>query len=260
MSLCRRVRQRDRFRSPSQHASASLGVPDLRQIVLGYTAPQNLAGLPACAVRAGFDAQGMPVGIQFTGREGADLQVLAVATALPPCHPRDSGEVAGVPEPTIATGSRRVGRTAWKKRYSRQDISSRMPGVSVTLFLLVGKCPLRRMDPSLVPATSSCRTRTTFENLRRVLREVGCDTGDLVRLSTYFVFDGPEADFADFWSRMNRVRSEYLSEPGPTATAVRVCGLARAGLLIRGRWNSGDRSSLIARRVAWRIGRPSVSN
>lgn len=77
---------------PSQHASASLGVPDLRQIVLGYTAPQNLAGLPACAVRAGFDAQGMPVGIQFTGREGADSQVLAVATAFHRATPEIQGK------------------------------------------------------------------------------------------------------------------------------------------------------------------------
>lgn len=88
-------------------------------------------------------------------------------------------------------------------------------------------------DGSIVgPGDIELQTRTTFENLRRVLREVGCDTDDLVRLNTYLVFDGPEADFADFWSRMNRVRVEYLSEPGPTATAVRVCGLARPGLLI----------------------------
>ena len=52
---------------------------DLRRIVLGYTALQNLTGLPACTVRAGFDNQGMPVGIQFTGRMGADKTVLSIA-------------------------------------------------------------------------------------------------------------------------------------------------------------------------------------
>lgn len=52
---------------------------DLRRIVLGYTALQNLTGLPACTVRAGFDNQGMPVGIQFTGRMGADQTVLSIA-------------------------------------------------------------------------------------------------------------------------------------------------------------------------------------
>ena len=55
------------------------GQYDLRRIVLGYTALQNLTGLPACTVRAGFDNQGMPVGIQFTGRMGADQAVLSIA-------------------------------------------------------------------------------------------------------------------------------------------------------------------------------------
>jgi Asp-tRNA(Asn)/Glu-tRNA(Gln) amidotransferase A subunit family amidase len=47
-----------------------------------YTTPQDLAGLPACAIRAGFDALGIPVGAQFTAalwREGA---VLRAAQAL----------------------------------------------------------------------------------------------------------------------------------------------------------------------------------
>ena len=33
---------------------------------MSYTTPQDLVGLPACAVRAGFDALGLPVGVQFT--------------------------------------------------------------------------------------------------------------------------------------------------------------------------------------------------
>ena len=39
-----------------------------RDLVMSYTTPQDLVGLPACAVRAGFDALGVPVGVQFTGR------------------------------------------------------------------------------------------------------------------------------------------------------------------------------------------------
>ncbi len=52
---------------------------DIRRIVLGYTALQDLTGLPACAVRAGFDADGMPVAVQFTGAMGNDDLVLDVA-------------------------------------------------------------------------------------------------------------------------------------------------------------------------------------
>jgi aspartyl-tRNA(Asn)/glutamyl-tRNA(Gln) amidotransferase subunit A len=55
---------------------------DPRPMVLGYTAPQNLTGLPACAVRAGFDAEGMPVGVQFTGPSGADREVIAIARSF----------------------------------------------------------------------------------------------------------------------------------------------------------------------------------
>ena len=45
-----------------------------RELVMSYTTPQDLVGLPACAVRAGFDALGIPVGVQFTAppwQEGA---------------------------------------------------------------------------------------------------------------------------------------------------------------------------------------------
>lgn len=76
------------------------------------------------------------------------------------------------------------------------------------------------------------QTQTTFENLRRVLRAADCDMGDLVQLNTYLVFTGNADDFAGFWGAMNSVRRRYISEPGPTATALRVAGLALPGLLI----------------------------
>jgi aspartyl-tRNA(Asn)/glutamyl-tRNA(Gln) amidotransferase subunit A len=51
----------------------------LRETVLRYTAPQNLTGLPAAAVRIGIDGFGLPVGCQFTAPLGRDA--LAVAAA-----------------------------------------------------------------------------------------------------------------------------------------------------------------------------------
>jgi len=54
----------------------------LRDLVLGYTVPQNLAGLPACAVRAGFDELGCPVGVQLTGPPWGEEIVLRAAQAL----------------------------------------------------------------------------------------------------------------------------------------------------------------------------------
>jgi aspartyl-tRNA(Asn)/glutamyl-tRNA(Gln) amidotransferase subunit A len=53
-----------------------------RDGVLPYTVPQDLAGLPACAVPVGFDDHGLPVGVQLTGPPYAEGRVLAAAEAL----------------------------------------------------------------------------------------------------------------------------------------------------------------------------------
>jgi aspartyl-tRNA(Asn)/glutamyl-tRNA(Gln) amidotransferase subunit A len=54
----------------------------LRDCVLPYTVPQDLFGLPACAVPAGRDASGLPVGVQLWGPRGSDNLVLQSAAAL----------------------------------------------------------------------------------------------------------------------------------------------------------------------------------
>ena len=53
-----------------------------RDLVMPYTTPQDLCGLPACALRAGFDGEGMPVGVQFTGPPWSEARVLRAAQAL----------------------------------------------------------------------------------------------------------------------------------------------------------------------------------
>jgi Asp-tRNA(Asn)/Glu-tRNA(Gln) amidotransferase A subunit family amidase len=50
--------------------------------VLPHTILQSLAGLPACVVRAGFDGDGLPVGMQLTGPRLGDLDVLRAAAAF----------------------------------------------------------------------------------------------------------------------------------------------------------------------------------
>jgi aspartyl-tRNA(Asn)/glutamyl-tRNA(Gln) amidotransferase subunit A len=55
---------------------------DFRELVMHYTVPQDLTGLPACSVRAGFDALGIPVGLQFTGPPWSEACVLRAAQAL----------------------------------------------------------------------------------------------------------------------------------------------------------------------------------
>ena len=53
-----------------------------RDGVLPYTVPQDLAGLPTCAVPVGFDDEGLPVGVQLTGAPWCEPLVLATAEAL----------------------------------------------------------------------------------------------------------------------------------------------------------------------------------
>jgi aspartyl-tRNA(Asn)/glutamyl-tRNA(Gln) amidotransferase subunit A len=43
---------------------------------------ENLLGVPTCAVRAGFDGDGLPVGVQLVGPAGADALVLSAAQAF----------------------------------------------------------------------------------------------------------------------------------------------------------------------------------
>jgi aspartyl-tRNA(Asn)/glutamyl-tRNA(Gln) amidotransferase subunit A len=55
---------------------------EFRELVMSYTTPQDLVGLPACAVRAGFDSLGVPTAIQLTGPAFSEQRVLAAAQAL----------------------------------------------------------------------------------------------------------------------------------------------------------------------------------
>jgi aspartyl-tRNA(Asn)/glutamyl-tRNA(Gln) amidotransferase subunit A len=62
-----------------EHLGGSI---EFRELVMSYTTPQDLIGLPACGFRAGFDDLGIPVGVQFTGAGWADAQVLGAAHAV----------------------------------------------------------------------------------------------------------------------------------------------------------------------------------
>jgi enamine deaminase RidA (YjgF/YER057c/UK114 family) len=76
------------------------------------------------------------------------------------------------------------------------------------------------------------QTRNTFENIRKVLAEVGAEMKHIVKFNTYYVFDGEGEDLREYWERMTKVRLEFFEEPGPVGTAVRVSGLAYRDLLI----------------------------
>jgi 2-iminobutanoate/2-iminopropanoate deaminase len=76
------------------------------------------------------------------------------------------------------------------------------------------------------------QTRNVFQNITKVLNEAGADWTDVVKLNTYYVFNGTDEELTPYWEKMTRVRMEFLQHPGPAATAVRVAGLIYPGLLI----------------------------
>ena len=79
----------------------------------------------------------------------------------------------------------------------------------------------------------AAQTRNVFENMKQTLAASGLEFSDLVRLNTYYVFDGDSEDATEFWEDMTRVRLEYFPDPGPAATAVRVKGMPYDGQLIQ---------------------------
>jgi len=62
-----------------------------REVVMNYTVPQNLTGLPAASIRAGFDDDGIPVGVQATASWGNEEVALRVAAALQVALGEDAG-------------------------------------------------------------------------------------------------------------------------------------------------------------------------
>ena len=54
----------------------------LRELVMGHTAWQNLAGLPACNVPVAVDSLGLPVSVQLTGAANTELLLLGIAAQL----------------------------------------------------------------------------------------------------------------------------------------------------------------------------------
>ncbi len=79
----------------------------------------------------------------------------------------------------------------------------------------------------------AAQTRNVFENMKSSLAQVGLELSDLVRLNTYYVFNGADEDATEYWEKMTQVRLEYFPNPGPAATAVRVKGMPYEGQLIQ---------------------------
>ena len=100
------------------------------------------------------------------------------------------------------------------------------------LIFVGGQISADRRGRTVGPGDIATQTRNTFENIQRVLKEAGADMTDVVKLNTYYQFDGEGREITDFWEQMTKVRLDYLPDPGPSATAIRVNGFAYEDLLI----------------------------
>ncbi|MBT4887985.1 MAG: hypothetical protein HON65_00330 [Rhodospirillales bacterium] len=96
-----------------------------------------------------------------------------------------------------------------------------------------GQQSLDKNGQVLDPGDIGAQTRHVFENMKASLQQVGLELSDLVRLNTYYVFDGTDDDATQYWEDMTQVRLEYFPNPGPAATAVRIKGMPYAGQLIQ---------------------------
>lgn len=117
-------------------------------------------------------------------------------------------------------------------RWRGEPIFSNTVAVGDQVFIS-GQQTLNNGGVVLNPGDIAAQTRNVFENMKSSLVSLNMGLDDLVRLNTYYVFDGEDKDATAFWEDMTRVRLEYFPDPGPAATAVRARGMPYEGQLIQ---------------------------
>ncbi len=76
------------------------------------------------------------------------------------------------------------------------------------------------------------QTANCFEFLTRLLEEAGATMSDVVKLNTYYHYDGAPGGAADYWQKMMAAHRRYFPPQGPSATLVGIDGYAFEELLI----------------------------
>lgn len=76
------------------------------------------------------------------------------------------------------------------------------------------------------------QTHTAFSDFVGLLEAVGLRMSDLVKLHTFFVYEGDSSGATKYWERMTEVRLQYFANPGPAGTALHVKGAPAGERLI----------------------------
>jgi len=76
------------------------------------------------------------------------------------------------------------------------------------------------------------QTHKAFADFVGLLEAVGMRMSDLVKLHTFYVYEGDNSKATEYWERMTEVRLQYFASPGPSGTALRVKGAPTSQRLI----------------------------
>jgi enamine deaminase RidA (YjgF/YER057c/UK114 family) len=147
----------------------------------------------------------------------------------------------GAPRQVAATG-----RRAWPRDGAFSD------GLRCGEFIFVGAQSATDASGIRLPDDIVGQARLTIDNIAAALGAFGADLDDVVKLNTWYVGFGTDAD----WRRAAKVRSDAFRFPGPGATGVPVPNPYPDGALIRQecwalRAKDGSR---LPRSLSWPLG------
>jgi enamine deaminase RidA (YjgF/YER057c/UK114 family) len=98
------------------------------------------------------------------------------------------------------------------------------------MFFVGGQVSLTPDGESIDPFDLQAQTRTSMDNIRKVLDGLGASMDDVVKVTTFYKGDGGGADLHENLS----IRSSYFRDPGPATTGISLPFLAysEAGMMI----------------------------
>jgi enamine deaminase RidA (YjgF/YER057c/UK114 family) len=118
--------------------------------------------------------------------------------------------------------------------WDRNDGAAHVQGCRVGEWIFVAAQRSLDQDGELRNAGGiAAQTRNVYEGMLNVLGAAGASLKDLLRMNTYYQYEGSGHAVTDFWEQMTNVRMEFLPNPGPSGTAVRVHGFPIEGELIQ---------------------------
>lgn len=99
------------------------------------------------------------------------------------------------------------------------------------LIFVGGQVPRDESGNTVGEGDIEKQTHNVFQNIEAVLKEVGADFGDIVKLSTFYAHDNKENPDL-FKNKITQVAMDYFPSPGPAVTEVQIAGFARDGVFV----------------------------